>query len=428
MKVIRGYKTELDLNDRQRTVCAKHAGAARFAYNWGLRRKIDAYEAAGKSPTAIDLHRELNVLKKTELGWMYEVSKCAPQEALRNLDQAFAHFFRRVELKKQGKLKGPVGFPRFKSRKHGLGSFRLTGSIHIFEESIQLPRLGRLRLKERGYLPTSVKRPANSGAGVTRRVLSATVSERAGRWFVSVQVEEEVPDPTPAQGEPIGVDLGVKTLATQSDGTTYENPKALDGVQGKLCRLQRKLSRQRRGSRNREKTRRRIARLHYRIANARRDTLHKATSGIVAKTKPDAERPRAVVIEDLNVSGMLQNHCLARAVADVGMSEFGRQVRYKAAWSGSEVMVADRWYPSSKRCSGCGTIKDKLDLSERVYECACCGLVVDRDLNAARNLAQLVPVTTASSAGSHACGEDVRPASGRQTSTKQEPNRNPGYA
>lgn len=415
MKIVRGYKTELDLNDRQRTACAKHAGAARFAYNWGLRRKIDAYEATGKSPTAIDLHRELNALKKTELAWMYEVSKCAPQEALRNLDQAFAHFFRRAELKKQGKLKGPVGFPRFKSRKAGLGSFRLRGSIHVFEDSIQLPRLGRLRLKERGYLPTS-----------DVRILSATVSERAGRWFVSVQVEEEVPDPTPARGEPIGVDLGVKTLAMRSDGISYENPKALGEAQKKLRRLQRKLARQQRGSRNREKTRRQIARLHYRIANVRRDALHKATSGIVAKTKPDAERPQAVVIEDLNVSGMLQNHCLARAIADVGMYEFGRQVRYKAAWSGSEVMIADRWYPSSKRCSGCGAVKDKLDLSERMYECACCGLAIDRDLNAARNLAQLA--TTVSSTESNACGEDVRPASSGQTSMKQEPNRNPGLS
>ena len=413
MKIVRGYKTELDLNDRQRTACAKHAGAARYAYNWGLRRKIDVYEATGKSPTAMDLHRELNALKKTELAWMYEVSKCAPQEALRDLDRAFAHFFRRVGLKQQGKLKGPVGFPRFKSRKAGLGSFRLTGSIHVFEDSIQLPRLGRLRLKERGYLPTS---------GV--RILSATVSERAGRWFVSVQVEEEVPEPRPGRGEPLGVDLGVKTLATCSDRICYENPKALEGAQKKLRRLQRKLARQQKGSRNREKTRRRIACLHYRIANLRRDTLHKATSDILARTKPDSQRPRAVVLEDLNVSGMLCNHHLARAIADVGMHEFGRQVRYKATWSGSEVVVADRWYPSSKRCSACGQIKDQLALSERVYECDCCGLVLDRDLNAARNLAQLVPTVSStervpSQAASwaaprtNACEENAKPALGR---------------
>ena len=138
-----------------------------------------------------------------------------------------------------------------------------------------------------------------------------------------------------------------------------------------------------------------------------------------------------MVIEDLNVNGMLQNHCLARAVADVGMSEFGRQVQYKATWSGSEVMVADRWYPSSKRCSGCGVIKDKLDLSKRTYACDCCGARLDRDLNAARNLAQLATnrlKSTASSAGSNACGKDVRPASSGLTSMKQEPNRSPGSA
>jgi putative transposase len=366
------------------------------------------------------LHRELNALKKNELGWMYEVSKCAPQEALRNLDQAFAHFFRRVEQRKQGKLKGAVGFPRFKSRKRGRGSFRLTGSIHVFADSIQLPRLGRLRLKERGYLPT---------AGV--HILSATVSERAGRWFVSLQVEQEVPDPTPATGEPLGVDRGIKTLATRSDGMAYENPKALHGAQRKLRRLQRQLSRRQRGSRNREQTRRQIARLHYRIANIRRDTLHQATSDIVAKTKPDSQRPRAVVLEDLNVSGMLHNRCLARAMADVGLSELGRQVQYKATWSGSQLVVADRWYPSSKRCSSCGAIKDQLDLSERTYECDYCGADLDRDLNAARNLAQLAtnrPQSTASSAGSNACGEDVRPAASGPTSMKQEPNRSPGSA
>ena len=190
MIILRAFKTELDLNNAQKTACARHAGAARWAYNWGLARKIEAYQAGRKVPTAIDLHRELNVLKKTELAWMYAVSKCAPQEALRNLDQAFAHFFRRVKEKKAGK-KIEVGFPKFKSKKNGLGSFRLTGAIHVFEKAIQLPRLGVLRLKERGYLPLE---------GV--HILSATVSERAGRWFVSLQVEMEIPDPahSPAFG------------------------------------------------------------------------------------------------------------------------------------------------------------------------------------------------------------------------------------
>src|SRR5262250_1236571 len=155
MLVQRAYKTELDLTDQQVTACRQHAGAARWAYNWGLRVKQERYKATKKSPTAIELHRELNALKKTQVPWMYQVSKCAPQEALRDLDAAFTNFFRRVHLKKVGKLKGPSGYPRFKTKRKGPGSFRLTGSIHVYEQAIDLPRLGRLRLKECGYVPTS---------------------------------------------------------------------------------------------------------------------------------------------------------------------------------------------------------------------------------------------------------------------------------
>ena len=233
---------------------------------------------------------------------MYAVSICAPQEALRDLDKAFENFFRRVKLKMADKLHGKVGYPTFKSRKYGVGSFRLTGVIKVFDRHIQLPRLGRLKLKEHGYLP-------NEGV----KMLSATVSEKAGRWFVCVLVGEEIPDPEPDQGVPVGVDLGIPTLATCSDGTSYENPKALQKAHKKLRRLQRKLSRQDKGSSNRKK----IAQLHFRITNIRRDALHKATSGIVAKTKPNAQRPSMVVLEDLNVNGMLKNHRLAPAIADV---------------------------------------------------------------------------------------------------------------
>jgi len=429
MKIMRGYKTELDLNNRQRTHCLQHAGAARFSYNWGLVRRKAVYEATGQRLTAIDLHKELNRLKKTDYPWMYEVSKCAPQEALRDLDRAYANFFRRVKLKQAGKLSGKVGYPRFKSKKRGVGSFRLTGVIRVFDGHVQLPRLGRLKLKECGYLPTG-----------DVHILSATVSEKAGRWFVSVQVEEEIPDPEPAQGAPVGVDLGITTLATCSNGAVYENPKALHQAQKKLRRLQRRFSRQQKGSRNREKTRRKIACLHFRIANIRRDALHKATSGIVAKTKPPALRPYAVVLEDLNVNGMLKNRCLARAISDVGMHEFRRQISYKTQWSGSEIALADPWYPSSKMCSRCGQVKQALQLSERTYRCEDCGLVIDRDLNAAQHLAQLLPESnqrnapTASSVeraaqdAANACGEDLRPEDVGQPSWKQEPNCSLGSA
>ena len=382
MIILRAYKTELDLNNEQRSACARHAGAARYAYNWGLRRKIEAYEAGERTPTAIDLHRELNTLKQSELAWMYEVSKCAPQEALRNLDRAFDHFFRRVALKKQGQFKGAVGFPRFKSRKHGLGSFRLTGSIHVFEDSIQLPRLGRLRLHEKGYL-----------LSMGGKILSATVSEKAGRWFVSVSCEIELPDPPPATGEPLGVDLGLKTLAVVSDGREFDNPRALNKAQQKMRRLQRELAGRKKGSGNREKTRHKIAKLHARIANVRKDALHQATSAIV-KARP---KPSVIVLEDLNVAGMVKNHSLARAISDVGMAEFARQVNYKAAWNGVEVRTASRFFPSSKLCSVCGCINDNLTLADREWDCVC-GAHHSRDLNAARNLAQcaLDPATAGS--------------------------------
>ncbi|MBN1886698.1 MAG: transposase [Thermoflexales bacterium] len=418
MIVLRAYKTELDLNHGQRTALARHAGAARYAYNWGLARKIEAHEAGQRLPSAIDLHRALNELKKGELGWMYEVSKCAPQEALRDLDKAFDNFFRRlkngeIEPHKRRKDGQMEGYPHFKSRKRGLGSFRLTGAIHIFEDAVQLPRLGRLRLHEKGYLPT---------LGV--KILSATVSEHAGRWFVSVQVEQELPDPggsevsLPSQAEVVGVDLGVKAMATCSDGREFENPQVLRKVQRKLKRHQRELARRKAGSQNREKTRRKIARLHYRIGNIRKDALHKATSAIV-KAKP---KPKVVVLEDLNVNGMLQNHTLALAIADVGLYEFRRQIIYKAAWNGVQVLIAPRFFPSSKLCSVCGCIKDDLTLAEREWQCEC-GVRHQRDLNAAVNLRGLAtPLgmstvgrissgATGSSPGSNACGEERLQAS-----------------
>ena len=372
MEILRAFKTELDLNNVQKTACARHAGAARYAYNWGLARKKEAFANGEKTPSAIDLHRELNALKKTELSWMYEVSKCAPQEALRDLDNAFAHFFRRVKEKKAGK-KVNAGFPRFKSKKNGVGSFCLTGAIHVFEKAIQLPRLGLLRLKERNYLPMS---------GV--HILGATVSEKAGRWFVSLQVEMVISDPVPEPKPVAGVDLGINRMAQVSDGMYFENPRALKGALTKLKRLQRVVSRRQKGSANRKKAVRQLAKAHFRVANIRKDALHQATT-LLTKTKS------AIVVETLNVSGMLKNHHLAQAISDVGMSEFRRQLVYKAEWYGCEVLLADRFFPSTKRCSQCGHEKE-MSLSEREYRCERedCQQVIDRDLNAAINLEQLL--------------------------------------
>lgn len=404
MRVMRAYKTELDLNNEQVTACKRHAGAARYAYNWGLARKQETYLTTGKSPSAIDLHRELAALKKTDLAWMYGVSKCAPQEALRNLDNAFAHFFRRCKLKQKGKWRGKLGYPQRKTKKKGLGSFRLAGSIVVFPDAIQLPRLDRLRLKEHGYLPTS---------GV--KVLSATVSEQAGHWYVSVQVEQEHEVPVNA-GPIVGVDLGVKTLATLSDGTVIPNPKPLKRRLKKIKRLHRAVTRKQKGSQNRKKAARTLGNAYRQVSNQRADTLHQVTTWL-AKTKS------VIVIEDLHVAGMLKNHHLAQAIADVGFAEFRRQLEYKVQWYGSRVVVASRWQPSSKTCSACGWMDDDLTLADRIFRCKCCDLTLDRDLNAAMNLSALAGSSLDSL---NACGEVSaglsRTAQTKLPSVKQEPN------
>lgn len=411
MEILRAYKVELDPNNVQRTALRQHAGAARFAWNWGLARRKQEYAETGRSSNAIEQHRQLNGLKPTEFPWMYDVSKCAMQEALRDLDKAYQHFFRRV---KNGEK---PGFPRFKSKNQGIGSFRLTGAIRVENARIRLPRIGWLKLKERGYIPTK-----------RIHILSATVSEKAGRWFVSVQCREEI-EITPATGEPIGVDLGIKELAVCSDGRRFENPKALRQAQRRLGRLQRELSRRRKGGQNRKKTKAKIAKLYYRIACIRKDALHKTTSAVVAKTKPDGKRPSVVVVEDLNVSGMLKNRYLAQAISDVGFAEFKRQLEYKTVWSGEELVVANRFFPSSRLCHHCGCVNSELALSDRMWTCDC-GAVLDRDLNAAINLRDLAVRRVPPELGAileaiapNACGEDVRPAAASlAASVKQEPS------
>jgi putative transposase len=311
-----------------------------------------------KLPTAFDLHRELNRLKQTELPWMYESSKWAPQLALRDLDSAFKNFYQ-----------GRAGFPRFKSRKHGAGSFTLAMPIHVKGSCIRLPRLGWIRFKEHGYLP------------IEAHINSATVSELAGRWFVSLNVVEEREDPEPIIGAAVGVDRVLKNLAVVSDGVVIENPKAMARCERKLKQLQRAVSRKQKGSSNRRKAVQRLARCHSRISNMRKDALHKATTAL-ATTKS------VIVVEDLAVRNMMANHHLAKAIGDAGWSEFVRQLEYKSKWYGSRLVVAGRFFPSTKRCSKCGGVKDSMSLDKRTFVREFCEFTADRDLNAALNLEQ----------------------------------------
>lgn len=411
-------KAEIQPTPTQRQALLQHAGNARWAYNWGLKRKQKAWadrkaaveagvpkDDAPKVPTAIDLHRELNVLKgvPVEEGgvpWMYEASKAAPQEALRDLDRAFQHFFRRV---KAG-VKAPAkpGYPRFKSRSRGIGGFRLTGSIQVARTTVCLPRIGRVRVKpgDHNYLPIG-------------RLPYASVTERAGRWFVSVLGPEVAcADPNGKSG--IGLDLGVARLATLSDGTIIENPKALAAGQRKIKRLQKAMQRKQKGSANRNKAKAKLARAHARVANVRRDAVHKATTNL---TKSHGR----IVIEDLKVKNMTcgggsRKRGLNRVILDAGFGAFRRILEYKAKLYGCEVVVVPPHY-TSQRCSACGHVEAGNRTGQAEFRCLSCNYEVNADLNAAINIL----VAGSSPDTKNACGADVRRARpGSQLAEKRE--------
>lgn len=378
MKILKAFKTELDPNKAQIELFNQYSGCARWAYNWGLEKKIDAFDKKEKLPTEFDLCKEIVVLKNTEeFSWLKNISKWVPQLSLRNLDAAFDNFFRNCKKKKKGKK----GFPQFKSKHKNKNSFKLCAPIHVFADKIQIPKIGKVKLKEKNYIPTD-----------NTKIFSATVSEQAGRWFVSVQMEVEI-EQLPKNNHVIGVDLGIKTLATCSNGECFDNPRHLKKKEKLLRIRQKSLSRKQKGSNNRKKAAKKVAKVHFDIANARKDYLHKITSKII-------DENQVIVLENLNLSGMVKNHKLAKAISDVGMGEFRRQLEYKAEWYGRKIIIVDRYFPSSKLCSCCGQIKKELKLSERTYKCDC-GLEIDRDLNAARNLAN-----TARLAGIKAFGDE----------------------
>ena len=418
--VLQAYRFALDPSPAQERALRSHAGAARFAWNWGLARCQERYEAERGWFSAVELHRLWNQAKKADpaLAWWGQNSKCCYQEAFRDLERALRAFVKSRRGERKGKR---VGFPRFKRRGRCKDSFRLYGSMRCAEATVTLPRLGMLRTHEPAR---KLERRLKNGSA---RILSATVSRTAQRWFVSFtcEVERAVPARHPRPGTAIGIDLGVTMLLTGIDdaGTVImvAGPKALRSSLRKLRRASRAHARKARGSANRRKAAARLARVHARAANVRADALHKATTDL-------ARRYETVVCEDINVSGLLANRRLSRAVADQGFGAARRMLGYKTTWRGGQLIVADRWYPSSKTCSGCGTVKAKLSLSERTYRCGHCGLALGRDVNAAANLLTLA----ASGAESlNACQAQVRPgpaghrAQPRTTGKTQEPGAAP---
>jgi putative transposase len=358
----------------------------------------------------MDLHRDWNAAKKADpaLAWWTENSKCAYQEAFRDLDRALAGFTKSRKGQRKGRR---LGFPRFKKRGRCRDSFRLTGAIRCGGTTVTLPRLGVIRTHEdTGKLARKIAEGA-------ARILSATVSRTAHRWFVSltVEIEREIPARHARPGTAIGIDLGVRSLITGADDTgnviAIDGPRPLRASLRRLRRASRAHSRKQPGSAGSRRSAARLARLHARVASVRADALHKATTML-------ARRYETVVAEDLNVAGMTRNRRLARAVSDQGFGQARRMLGYKTTWNGGRLLLADRFYPSSKACSACGAVKATLPLSERTYRCEHCGLVEDRDVNAARNLLKLA----ASGAESiNASGAAVRPGPAGHAAMNEEP-------
>jgi putative transposase len=413
--VLQAYRFALDPSPVQERALRSHAGAARFAWNWGLARCRGRYDAEGKWYSAVELHRMWNQVKKADpaLAWWSENSKCAYQEAFRDLEKALRDFAKSRVGQRKGRR---LGFPRFKKRGNCKDSFRFsTGTIRCAGATVTLPRLGTIATHE---CTRKLARRLENGSA---RILSATVSRTAQRWHVSFscEVERAIPQRHPRPGTAIGIDLGVSTLLTGVDDAgraiTVAGPKALRASMRQLRRASRAHSRTARGGTNRRKAAARLARIHARAANVRADALHKATTSL-------ARRYETIVCEDLNVAGLVANRRLARAIADQGFGAARRMLAYKTTWYGGRLIVADRWYPSSKTCSGCGMVKAKLPLSERTYRCDHCGLTLGRDVNAARNL-----LTLAASGAERltACGGTVRPGSAGHDPVKQEPGTAP---
>ena len=370
-------KVALDPTPTQERKFLSHAGAVRFAFNAALAHVKENLEAGEKLNWSFYSLRKWWNANKDELAvdddgviWWADNSKEAYSYGIESLAKGLSNWAKSRRGERRGRK---VGFPKFKAKGNTVPKFVYTtglfGIIQDDPKALKLPRIGRVHCMEN----------VSDRVG-DARVLRMAISQRAGRWFASLTVEREDEPITQApKGGAVGIDLGIKTLATLSDGTVIENPRHLKKSEQKLKRAQRVLSRKMPGSNRRVRAKANVARIHAHIANQRQDALHKITAQLTSKYSE-------ISIEDLNVVGMAKNHTLAKSVMDASFGEFRRQLEYKTERTGARLNIVDRWYPSSKTCSGCGRVKAKLSLSERTYSCDSCGLVIDRDLNAAINI------------------------------------------
>ena len=416
--MLEAVRVALDPSPAQERLLLSHAGAARFAFNAGLAHVKAGIDAGVKPEWSFYSLRKWWNSNKDALAvsddgaiWWGENSKEAYSSGLEALAKGLSNWSKSRKGARKGRK---VGFPKFKTKDRATPSFAYTTGFKLIDgdpKALRLPKVGRVHCMEN---------VAEHVGGA--RVLRMTVSRRAGRWYAALTIERDIPTMMRApKAGAVGVDLGVKTLATLSDGTVIANPRCLAASERRLKKAQKALSRKAMGSKRRAKARAKVARINARVAYQRSDAIHKATTWL-------ASTYSHISIEDLNTAGMVRNHRLAKAVSDAAFGEFRRQLEYKTARTGARLHVVDRWYPSSKICSKCGRVKAKLSLSERVYTCDGCGLVMDRDLNAAINIkvAGSAPETL------NAHGETVKRGdlSDRATldSVKCEPSKRPGAA
>lgn len=358
MTILVSHKIRIKPNKKHQAFLFRCCGVARFVYNYGLANWKQSLELKEKT-SWMKIDKKLNLVKETEYPWMYEVPSCIGQHALINLGQGISNFFKKT-----------AKFPVFKKKGYH-DSFSITNIVgKIKGNKLQLSKHVSIKMYEK--------------LRFTGKIMSYVISRQADQWFVAITVEVEDFENLPSNENQVGIDLGIKTFATMSDGSVIENPNFLRSNLKSLKRLGNILSRKVKGSNNRFKAKRKLARKHQKISNQRKDFLHRITTNIIRKYD-------VIKIEDLNVAGMMKNHNLALAISEVGFFEFKRQLLYKTQWYGKTIKLVNRWFPSSKTCSKCGCIKEELKLSERIYECEHCGFSLDRDINAAINICN-VPI------------------------------------
>jgi len=374
MKQKKAYKYRFSPSDEQQRVLAHTFGCCRYVYNWALRQRTDAYYQRGERMYYKGTAQRLVLLKKQEeTVWLNDVSSVPLQQALRHLDKAFRNFF-----------DGRANYPTFKKKRNQQAATYANNAFIWKDQALTLAKMDA---------PLSIvwHRPLPDGC----KPSSVTVTkDEAERYFVSILVEEDI-KALEVSPKTVGLDLGLKSMVITSDGYTYGNPKFFSKNEKKLAKAQRRHAKKKKGSKNRNKARLKVARLHQKISDRRRDYQHQLSASVIRENQ-------VVCVESLHVKNMVKNPCLAKAISDVGWSEFIRQLEYKAEWYGRTIVKIDKWYPSSKRSFDCGHLLDSLPLDVRSWACPECGVVHDRDINAAKNI-------LAAGLAVAACGEAVRP-------------------